>query len=246
LSISGAEFFVEDELISVLTTQPLERTLDYRAPEGGCHLGAFVEVPLGPRKVLGVVWGIGRGDFDLSKVRQVLRVLDAAPMKPELRAFLQRAGDYTLTPMPAMLRLATRAPGLGDPPQGIHGASGPPLAGEPDPRVHREHGVALGIEYERRLNDRFGIGGILEHTYGELDVWVYAVSFAYHSGPWRLYAAPGIEDTHHGSEKMLRLGVEYGSPAGRWIIAPQFDIDFVEREAEVLVIGERFARGFNF
>ena len=110
----------------------------------------------------------------------------------------------------------------------------------------REDGVALGIEYERRLSDRFGIGGIVEHTYGELDVWVYAVSFAYHTGPWRLYAAPGIEDTHHGSEKMLRIGVEYGLPIGRWEIAPQFDFDIVDRESEVLVFGLTFARGFDF
>lgn len=110
----------------------------------------------------------------------------------------------------------------------------------------RESGLALGIEYERRLSPRFGIGGIVEHTYGDLDVWVYAVSFAYHAGPWRLYAAPGIEDTHHGSERMLRLGVEYGFPVAGWEIAPQFDIDFVDREAEVLVIGLTFAKGFNF
>ena len=37
-------------------------------------------------------------------------------MREELRAFLARAADYTLTPLPAMLRLATRAPGLGEPP----------------------------------------------------------------------------------------------------------------------------------
>ena len=91
-----------------MTTQPLGRALDYRAPEGGCALGAFVEVPLGPRKVLGVVWGAGEGGYDESKVRSVLRVLDASPMREELRSFLMRAGDYTLTPMPAMLRLATR------------------------------------------------------------------------------------------------------------------------------------------
>ena len=109
-------YFDDGTLIGVLTTQPLDRVLDYRAPEGGCHLGAFVEVPLGPRKVLGVVWGAGQGDYDISKVRSVIRVLDAAPMREELMAFLTRAGDYTLTPMPAMLRLATRAPGLGDPP----------------------------------------------------------------------------------------------------------------------------------
>ncbi|WP_050931135.1 primosomal protein N' [Aestuariivita boseongensis] len=109
-------FFNEGELVGVLTTQPLDRPLDYKAPEGGCHLGAFVEVPLGPRKVLGVVWGKGAGDYDRSKIRSVIRALDAAPMRDELREFLGRAAEYTLTPMPAMLRLATRAPGLGDPP----------------------------------------------------------------------------------------------------------------------------------
>jgi primosomal protein N' len=90
--------------------------LDYRAPEGGCWLGAFVEVPLGPRKVLGVVWGPGKGDYDLAKIRAVNRVLDAAPMREEMREFLTKAGAYTLTPMSQMLRLATRVPGLSDPP----------------------------------------------------------------------------------------------------------------------------------
>ncbi len=106
----------EGDLISVLTTQPLDRMLDYRAPEGGCFEGAFVEVPLGPRKVLGVVWGEGEGGYDRAKVRSVIRVLDAVPMREEMRQFLIRAADYTVTPMPAMLRLATRSPGLGDPP----------------------------------------------------------------------------------------------------------------------------------
>ena len=111
-----AEFFYEGDLVAVLTAQPIDRFLDYKAPEGGCHLGAFVEVPLGPRKVLGVVWGKGAGDFDYAKVRSVMRVLDVAPMREEMREFLTRAADYTLTPMSAMLRLATRAPGLGDAP----------------------------------------------------------------------------------------------------------------------------------
>ncbi|WP_108484720.1 primosomal protein N' [Oceaniglobus ichthyenteri] len=109
-------FYDQGALIAVLTTQPLDRTLDYRAPEGGCMEGAFVEVPLGPRKVIGVVWGPGEGGYDLSKVRSVIRVLDVAPMRDEMQQFLRRAADYTLTPLPAMLRLATRSPGLGDPP----------------------------------------------------------------------------------------------------------------------------------
>ena len=106
----------EGECVGVLTTEPLGRSglgvLDYRAPEGGCGDGDLVEVPLGPRRVLGVVWGPGEGRFEASKLRSVARVLEGRPLRAELRAFLARAADYTLTPLPAMLRLATRAPGL--------------------------------------------------------------------------------------------------------------------------------------
>jgi primosomal protein N' (replication factor Y) len=116
MPITTPDFFPEGALVGVLTTQPLDRVLDYRAPEGGCWLGAYVEVPLGPRKVSGVVWAPGRGDFDAAKVRAVSRVLDVEPMREEMRIFLERAAAYTLTPLTAMLRLATRAPGLGDPP----------------------------------------------------------------------------------------------------------------------------------
>jgi primosomal protein N' (replication factor Y) len=109
-------FFEQGALVAVLTAEPLNRLLDYRAPEGGCMLGAFVQVPLGPRRVVGVVWGPGEGRFDPAKIRAVQKVLDVPPMRDELQEFLTRAGDYTLTPMSQMLRLATRAPGLGDPP----------------------------------------------------------------------------------------------------------------------------------
>ncbi len=110
------EHFDEGALVSVLTTQPLDRFLDYKAPEGGCLSGAYVEVPLGPRKVIGVVWGPGEGGYDLNRIRSVIRVLDVAPMSEDMREFLIRAGEYTLTPLSSMLRLATRSPGLGDPP----------------------------------------------------------------------------------------------------------------------------------
>jgi len=109
-------YFAVNSLVSVLTDQPLDRLLDYKAPVGGVFQGAFVEVPLGPRKVIGVVWGIGQGGYDLTKTRAISRVLDLPPMRSEMRQFLTRVADYTLTPLSAMLRLATRAPGLADPP----------------------------------------------------------------------------------------------------------------------------------
>lgn len=113
---SGAQsYFEAGTLVAVLTAEPINRFLDYKAPEGGVFIGSFVQVPLGPRKVLGVVWAAGIGGFDLSKARLVSQVLDVAPMREEMMVFLQKVADYTLTPMSAMLRLATRVPGLGDP-----------------------------------------------------------------------------------------------------------------------------------
>ena len=109
VQIDVPEDFPEDALVAVLTTQPLDRLLTYRAPEGGCWQGAFVEVPLGPRKVLGVVWSAGAGDYDYAKVRSVIRLLDVAPMGADMRVFLQKAADYTLTPLPA--KPALRWPG---------------------------------------------------------------------------------------------------------------------------------------
>ncbi len=108
--------FAEGELVAVQTTQPLDKTLDYKAPPGGVRIGALVEVPLGPRKVIGVVWGEGIGGFDLSKARSIAAVLDVPPLDARMRSFLERVGAYTLTPMPNMLRLGLRAPGLGTPP----------------------------------------------------------------------------------------------------------------------------------
>lgn len=114
--MSEVQFFDEGAPVAVLTAQPLDRLLDYEAPAGGCLSGAYVEVPLGPRKVIGVVWGPATGGYDRAKLRAIIRGLDIAPMRREMREFLIRAGAYTLTPLSAMLRLATRAPGLGDAP----------------------------------------------------------------------------------------------------------------------------------
>jgi primosomal protein N' (replication factor Y) (superfamily II helicase) len=102
--------------VAVVTDGGLDRMLDYVAPPDGVVTGALVEVPLGPRRVLGCVWGEAEGGIDAARLRPVTRVLPVPPLRPALRAFLARAAEYTMTPLTAMLRLATRAPGLGEPP----------------------------------------------------------------------------------------------------------------------------------
>ncbi len=108
--------FAEGEPVAVALAEGLDRPLDYRAPAGGVRAGDFVAAPLGPRRVLGVVWGPATGEAPEAKLRPLIGRLDVAPMRAEMRAFLARVADYTLTPLPAMVRLATRAPGLGEPP----------------------------------------------------------------------------------------------------------------------------------
>jgi hypothetical protein len=107
----------------------------------------------------------------------------------------------------------------------------------------RHEALALGIEYERRLNESFGVGLVAEHTFGDLDFWVYAVPFAYHTGPWKFYIAPGVEDGDHGSESLVRVGGEYAFEVGDWEISPQLDVDLVDGE-EVFVLGVTFGKGF--
>ena len=154
--MSERGFFDEGTLVAVLTAQPIDRLLDYKAPEGGCMAGAFVEVPLGPRKVIGVVWGRGKGGFDLKKARAIIRVLDVAPMRDELQSFLTKSADYTMTPLSMMLRLATRAPGLGDAPsmRKVYRMG----AGEPD----------RATDARRRVIKALGDYGGLSFTLGEL------------------------------------------------------------------------------
>ena len=107
----------------------------------------------------------------------------------------------------------------------------------------RDNGAALGIAYERLLTSSFGLGAIAEHTFGDLDFRVYAVPFAYHTGPWRLYVAPGVEDGDHGTESLVRLGAEYAFDVNRWEISPQLTVDFVDGE-EVFVLGTVLGKRF--
>ena len=85
---------------------------------------------------------------------------------------------------------------------------------------------ALGLEYARHLRPSFAIGGIVEYTFGDHNFWVLAVPFAYRSGPWKFYIAPGfeVEEIVAGpseSELLLRIGGEYAFEVGKLEIAPQ-------------------------
>ncbi len=108
----------------------------------------------------------------------------------------------------------------------------------------RENSGALGLGYERLLNESFALGVIAEHTFGDADFTVYAMSFAYRLDRWKFIVAPGIEDSKkHGTESLVRLGTEYAFEAGSWEISPQLAVDFVDGD-EVLIFGVVFGKSF--
>jgi len=109
-----------------------------------------------------------------------------------------------------------------------------------DTTEERRDGLTLGIEYEYRASERFGVGVIAEHVAGNFDTNVFVLPAAYHRGPWKLYAGPGIERGREGEEPLLRLGVEYGFHVGDFEVSPQFDVDFVGGD-RLLIFGVVFA-----
>ncbi len=106
------ERFESGTRVSVLVPRDVGGCLDYLVPEGGVRIGQLVEVPLGPSRELGLVWGRGTHEVEAAKLRPILKELDAAPINRPMRDFMQKVGDYTLTPLNMMMRMVTRVPKL--------------------------------------------------------------------------------------------------------------------------------------
>ena len=89
---------------------------DYRVPSGlAAGDGAVVRVPLGPRRVLGVVWGAAAGGIAPARLRDVEAVLDVPPLAAPLRAFVDWTAAYCLASPGAVLRMAMSAPSAFEP-----------------------------------------------------------------------------------------------------------------------------------
>jgi primosomal protein N' (replication factor Y) len=96
---------------------PAPRAYSYAVPDGmAVEPGSIVQVPLGPRFVVGVVWdGEDDGGVDPKKLKQIEKVFDCPPLGPDMRAFLDWVASYTLTPPGLVARMALRAPAAFDP-----------------------------------------------------------------------------------------------------------------------------------
>jgi primosomal protein N' (replication factor Y) len=92
----------------VLLTQAIG-PLDYRLPDDMvAEPGSVVMVPLGPRKLPGVIWDddvFGDEAVDASKLRAVLELVECPPLGRGLRRLINWVADYYLTSHAAVLRI---------------------------------------------------------------------------------------------------------------------------------------------
>ncbi len=110
------------QVVPVMVPTPAERPYSYAVPEGlAVEPGSIVRVPLGPREVAGIVWDGAGEAIDPRKLRPISHVFDCPPIGADIRRFVERLADYTLSAPGMVARMVLRAPEAFDPE--------PPMAG---------------------------------------------------------------------------------------------------------------------
>ncbi|RWX75169.1 primosomal protein N' [Neorhizobium lilium] len=110
-------------VVPVLVPLPVPVAYSYAVPEG-VHVepGSLVQVPIGPRQVIGVVWeGDNDEKLDPKKLRPITLVFDCPPLSKEMRDFIDWVASYTLSPPGLVARMAIRAPAALDPEAMVEG-----------------------------------------------------------------------------------------------------------------------------
>jgi primosomal protein N' (replication factor Y) (superfamily II helicase) len=92
----------------ILLTQALG-PLDYRVPDGmDVGPGSVVIVPLGPRRMMGVVWdqGIFDGEvYEEKRLRNIIEVVPIPPLRAGLRRLVDWVADYYLSNHASVLQM---------------------------------------------------------------------------------------------------------------------------------------------
>jgi primosomal protein N' (replication factor Y) len=103
-------------LADILLPLAVDGAYSYRVPEGlRLGLGDYVEVPLGPRSYIGVVWELRETFGTNLKLRDVTQRFDVEPMTETHRKFVSWLAAYYLEPMGKVLRMVLRVPSAFEP-----------------------------------------------------------------------------------------------------------------------------------
>lgn len=95
--------------VDVLIPLALDQAYSYAVPDGlALKPGDIVQVPLGPRETVGVVWSLGSGRG--GNLKRVSAKMDMPPLDPALMKLVDWVAWYTLAAKGSVLALALRRP----------------------------------------------------------------------------------------------------------------------------------------
>ena len=103
----------DSAIADVLLPLALPQAYSYKVPDGMVlAAGDYVEVPLGPRHYIGVVWEVRPSVPTNMKLRDVTRRFDMPPMTETHRKFVDWLAAYYLEPVGNVLRMVLRVPSV--------------------------------------------------------------------------------------------------------------------------------------
>ena len=188
--------------------------------------GDIVEVPLGPRLTVGVVWSVGpadRGQRDTAKLKAVKAKSDLPPLPDGLRELVDWVARWTLSPRGMVLRMCVRAPFSGEPAPPRFGvrATGRP-ASKPTPTRLRvlEAAVADGLQGKSALATSAGC------TVAVVNALV--ADGALELAPMLVEAAVGRADPDHAVPNLSPRQAEVAASLVAAVEAKSFDVALLE------------------
>tara|TARA_R110002020_G_scaffold4015_10_gene17581 strand:- start:418 stop:2586 length:2169 start_codon:yes stop_codon:yes gene_type:complete len=108
------------DIVAVMVGVAVEGPYSYRVPAGmQVRRGSIVSVPLGPRLVLGVVWGPPKDMVAHNRLRDIAMAYDVPPLSEELLRLVDWVARYTLAAPGQVLRAVLRSTEALDPPKPV-------------------------------------------------------------------------------------------------------------------------------
>ena len=97
---------LREKTFGVIFTNPKLPILDYKTQDPKIVIGTLVEVPLGNRTALGVVWKEGSTKFLAKDLKSIIGSIGSLKLNGELISFLSKSHMYTLSPIQSFLKMA--------------------------------------------------------------------------------------------------------------------------------------------
>ena len=193
--------------------------LDYRVPHGmTVEPGSIVEAPLGPRRIIGVVWEEDRfpdvesvGD---NRLRPLLGVAPVPPLPAPLRRLIEWVASYYMAPPAAVLRMAlSSGAALAGDRNIIEYRVGAALPGRMTPqRTQALEGIGDAQATARELADLAGVSdGVIR---GLIKAGALEPVEISGDSPWPVpnpdYAAPDLNEAQRAAADRFNTAIDEG------------------------------------